>query len=316
MTQSISPSTPTDETPEASVLVVGYRSKPYIERCIEGALLASASESVEFLFIDCSDDGSEALVRGRFPSVRVLPFQGNLGFARGNNVLARHARGSKILLLNPDAFCRADEIAALLKVSRARPDAAVWSGITVLPSGAIDPGSMQPMLGALHLILGTLGLGSRVRPGAVKLDRPVPQSVPVVTGAFMLVRASIWTRLGGFDESFFMYAEEVDLCKRIARDGDILLCDPRIRLLHDTGSGARNSPTRILNRTRGNATFYDKHFGPVWSTVCKLLALVFALTRVVGGGIFRRKDLTSSYGPIILRPSAWWRGWRPEDEPR
>lgn len=305
-----------DGSPEASILVVGYRSKEYIARCLAGALQASEGESVEILFIDCSNDGSEALVRERFPSVRVLPFQGNLGFARGNNLLARAARGSKILLLNPDAFCRDREIASLLRMSRDQPHAHVWSGITILPNGKIDPGSMQPMLGARHLVLGMIGLGSRVRPGAVNLRRPSPQSVPVVTGAFMMVRAETWHRLGGFDESFFMYAEEVDLCKRVARDGDVLLCDPRIKLLHDTGSGARVTPTRILSRTRGNAMFYDKHFGPIWSTVCKLLALLFALSRVVGGWAVGRRDLTASYGPIVFQPSTWWSGWRPEDIPR
>ncbi|MFM7260865.1 MAG: glycosyltransferase family 2 protein [bacterium] len=297
-----------DHRPEASILIVGYRSKPYIERCLEGALRASEGESVEILFIDCSEDGSEALVRERFPSVRVLGYRGNLGFARGNNVLAQEARGRKLLLLNPDAFAERDEIAALLRLSRARPEAHAWAGITILPDGSIDGGSIQPMLGAIPLLLAMFGLAS-LRPGAADPKRREPQRVPVLTGAFMLVDAAVWNRLHGFDERFFMYAEEVDLCRRIAEAGGVLVCDPSIRMLHDTGSGERRTPARMLNRARGNATFYRKHFGPCRATLCKLLLLSHAFSRAAWGSLARRRAHAESFGAIVRQRRDWWDGW-------
>ena len=306
--RSMQPSSPQTGSPDVSILIVGYRSKPYIERCLGGALKSSAGERVEILFIDCSDDGSTELVRERFPSVHVHPFQGNLGFARGNNVLAREARGQRLLLLNPDAFAEHDEIAALLRLARSRPDARAWSGITILPDGSIDGGSIQPMLGALPLALALIGL-ARLRPGAADPRRRAPQPVPVLTGAFMLVDAATWRNLGGFDERFFMYAEEVDLCRRIADTGGVLLCDPSIRLLHDTGSGERRTPTRMLNRARGNATFYWKHFGPFWATICNLLQLLHAGSRTAWGKLTGRRGHAESFGAIVNRPHVWWNGW-------
>jgi GT2 family glycosyltransferase len=308
---TMSPTTPA-AAPEASVLIVGYRSKPYIERCIGGAIRASEGESVEILFLDCSDDGSEALVRERFPTVRILPYRGNLGFARGNNELAREARGRSVILLNPDAFAERDEISALMRLSREHPDAEAWSGITVLPDGSIDGGSIQPMLGALPLMLALFGLAG-LRPGATDPRNPTPQAAPVLTGAFMMVRATTWHRLGGFDEQFFMYAEEVDLCKRIADGGGGLLCDPRIRMLHDTGSGERRTPTRFLNRARGNATFYRKHFGPVWATACSALLYAHALSRATWGRLAGKRAHAESFGALVRRPSDWWHGWPPRD---
>jgi N-acetylglucosaminyl-diphospho-decaprenol L-rhamnosyltransferase len=305
------PSTPAD-MPEASILVVGYRSKPYIERCIAGAIRASEGESVEILFLDCSDDGSEALVRERFPTVRILPYQGNLGFARGNNVLAREARGRSVILLNPDAFAERNEISALMRLSREHPDAEAWAGITVLPDGSIDGGSIQPMLGALPLALALVGL-ARLRPGAAKLNVSRPQSVPVLTGAFMMVRAATWHRLGGFDERFFMYAEEVDLCKRIADGGGTLLCDPRIRMLHDTGSGDRRAASRLLNLSRGNATFYTKHYGPFWAHVCRILLLTHALTRFAFGVLSGSRGHRDGFGAVMWKRRDWWHGWPPRD---
>jgi GT2 family glycosyltransferase len=96
-----------------SVLIVGYRNLRHLDACIGGAIRSLEGVDGEILFIDCSNDGSEAFVRGRFPGVRVLPFAGNLGFGRGNNHLAREARGEYLLLLNPDTIPRADELARL-----------------------------------------------------------------------------------------------------------------------------------------------------------------------------------------------------------
>ncbi len=299
-----------ERRPEASILVVGYKSLPYIERCLSGALRSVNGRHVEILYIDCSDDGSEQFVRDRFPTIRVFPFQGNLGFARGNNVLAQHARGEKLLLLNPDAFAERDEISALLQFAQSHPDAHAWSGITILPDGSIDGGSIQPMLGATPLILALAGL-AKLRPGAADLRKQEPQSVPVLTGAFMLVDAAAWHRLGGFDEQYFMYAEEVDLCKRIAKGGGKLLCDPKIKLLHDTGGGERRTPTRILNRARGNATFYRKHYGPVWAFVCNSLLLLHATTRFAFGVLTGRRAHAESFGAMVRRPTDWWSGWPP-----
>ena len=299
--------------PEASILVVGYKSLPYIGRCLDGAIKSCGDEHVEFLFLDCSDDGSEQFVRDRFPSVRVLPFQGNLGFARGNNVLAKAALGQRLLLLNPDAFAERTEIFDLIQLAKSQPKAAAWAGMTMLPDGSIDGGSIQPMLGALPLFLALVGL-ARVRPGATNPRRLEPQRAPVLTGAFMMVRRDVWERLQGFDEQFFMYAEEVDLCKRITDDGGYLLCDPSIQLIHDTGSGERRTPTRLLNLATGNATFYRKHFGPLWANVCNSLQYLHACSRTIWGLLAGRRAYVESFGAVIRNPRQWWSGWPPNQK--
>lgn len=300
--------------PEVSVLVVGYKSIGYIARCLEGAIRSAGNEPFEFLFIDCSNDGSEAFVRERFPSVKVLPYQGNLGFARGNNVLAAIAKSRRLLLLNPDAFAESDELAALLAVARARPDAAAWGAINILPSGDFDGGSMQPMLGALPVAFAILGLAS-LRPGTASTTRLELQEVPVLSGAFMMIDAAVWKQLGGFDERFFMYAEEVDLCKRIADAGYALIVDPRIRILHDTGSGDRRNPQRLMNRARGNATFFRKHFGPTWAACCLWLQFLHAVTRLIGGTLTGKESIAAGFKPIVTQRSAWWNGWPGKKQP-
>jgi N-acetylglucosaminyl-diphospho-decaprenol L-rhamnosyltransferase len=302
--------------PAVSVLVVGYKSRGYIARCFEGAIKASAGCNAEFMFIDCSDDGSADLLAEKFPSVRVLPFQGNLGFARGNNVLAQHARGDKLLLLNPDVFCERDEIRALLQFADEEfadgyATAGAWGSVTVLPNGEVDGGCTQTMLGVLSAFLVLVGLGS-VRPGALRPHKLTPQRVPVLTGAFMLVRADLWRTLGGLDERYFMYAEEVDLCHRIASLGFEIWADPRIRVLHDTGSGAPKSGNRLVQLCTGNATFFDKHLGPLSSWIAKSLMWLNALTRFAWGWIRRKPDYLEGYGAVLGRRREWWNGWPTE----
>lgn len=297
-----------DTRPAASILIVGYRSLARIERCIEGAIRSAAGEHVEILLIDCSDDGTEALVLDRFPQVRIVPSRGNLGFARAANLLAREARGRCILLLNPDAFARSDEISALIALSRRHPDANALGGICVDREGGIDPGSLQPMPGVRSLLYALVGL-SRLRRGVADPARATPQAVHVLNGAFMMIRSDAWQRLGGFDERFFLYGEETDLCKRITDAGGTLLCDPAIRMLHEVGGGERRSPARLLNRSRGYATFLLKHHGPVGAWCGRFLLLLHASSRLMAGTVSGQQGHFGNFAVIVRRRREWWFGW-------
>lgn len=109
------------------------------------------------------------------------------------------------------------------------------------------------------------GLGRLCR-GALPLDAGSPQRVPVISGAFLLIRRSLWSELGGFDPRFTLYSEEVDLCKRVADRGLELWADPGIEMLHDCGSGDPTCPRRRTRVLKGVATYLRKHHGPLAAT--------------------------------------------------
>lgn len=294
------------------MLVVGFRSRDYILRCLRAAMRSADGESCEFLFHDCSDDGSAALVASELPMVRVIPHLGNLGFGGGNNALAQHARGSRFLLLNPDAFADGDQIAALIRTARRNSDAVAWGGVPVGPDGSADSvcGDRLPSLARLAARI--LGFGTRARlpEGRATID------VESLSGAFMMVDADAWRAIGGFDTRFFLYAEELDLCKRLLAGGDRMVLDLRCSILHDTGGGERRSPTRFVNRARGNATYMRKHWGPLGAEIGCALQLLHAAARLVlacpgtpGGrgasGAARRNSLWA----VLRERQAWWDGW-------
>ena len=308
---------PTNTSMRVSVLIVGYRNLRHLDACIGGAIRSLEGVDGEILFIDCSNDGSEAFVRGRFPGVRVLPFAGNLGFGRGNNHLAREARGEYLLLLNPDTIPRADELARLVALADAHPRAGACGGRCVFPSGQPDLGSHQPMLDVRGMVLAALGL-AKLRSGALPLDARAPQRVAVISGAFMLVRRTLWEQLGGFDELFFMYTEEVDLCRRIADTGHELWADPSIVMIHDAGSGDPDNPKKRLQLLRGNATFFRKHYAPFAASVgCmamlanEAIRLAYARTLLRVLNPARAKALGDRCAHAVRNRAEWWPGWPP-----
>lgn len=308
------------QAPQISVLIVGYNNRRHIDACIGGALRGLAGIPHEVLFVDCSDDGSESHVRNTYPSVRVLRYSGNLGFGRGNNELAKIATGSYLLLLNPDTRPNGSELVRLLEFARSHPGAGAWGGTTVLPDGEPDPGSHQPMLTVGSRIASIFGIGSpfsrRLLPRST-----APQRVDVISGAFFLLQRETWIRIGGFDPLFFLYAEEVDLCRRIADLGLELWVDPSIVLVHDGGSGDGFSRQRQINTLRGNATYFIKHCGPVMSAIARAAMLLTEIRRLlVAASIdlaLRPRSASARFtrsAAAVRGLSEWWNGW-PQPRP-
>lgn len=307
---------------DVSVLIVGYGSKDLMDGCLRGLFAHTAGVAMEVLFLDCSNDGSVELIAERFPRVRLIPNTENLGFGRGNNVLAREARGEYVLLLNPDTLVEDNAVGRLVGFARSRPDGGVWGGLTVLPTGEIDPGCRQPAPGLRSTFLRLVGRAERAN-APVALDSDAPVEVASPSGAFMMLRRETWEELGGFDESFFMYCEETDLCHRVRQAGRKVLLDPGARVVHLVGGGAAESPKRMMALTRGAAHFNRKHFGPLSCAADHTMRWLISFSRYAAGwlaspviGAERGRKLRRRHADIVLHPGRWWRGWSPPAVPR
>ncbi|MEM1109246.1 MAG: glycosyltransferase family 2 protein [Planctomycetota bacterium] len=303
---------------DVSVLIVGYGSKDLMDDCLRGLYEHTAGVEMEVLFLDCSDDGSVELIAERFPQVRLIPNTENLGFGRGNNVLAREARGEFVLLLNPDTLVEDNAVGRLVEFALSRPDGGVWGGLTVLPTGEIDPGCRQPAPGLRSTLLRLVGRAERAN-APVTLESTEPIEVASPSGAFMMLRRETWDQLGGFDESFFMYCEETDLCYRVKQAGHKVLLDPKSRIVHLVGSGAAESPKRMLALTKGATHFNRKHFGRLFCAADHTLRWMISFTRYAAGwlalpviGAERGRKLRQRHADIVFHPGSWSRGWPPQ----
>ena len=280
------------------VVIVSYRSKSLLRECLSSLYEHSPGRPMEVIVVDnASGDGTVEMVADEFPEAEVIEADGNLGFATATNIGIRAGSGEYVLALNPDVRVTAGALDRLLGVLDDRAEVGVVGGRLELPDGRVDHATARPF----PTVLGTLGhftgLARRERvPVSLALYRAVPEEagpVDLVCGACMLMRRSALDEVGAFDEGYWMYIEDIDLCYRLALAGWTTWYEPSARLLHVKGgtAGPRRSPGVVWAFHRGMARFYRKHYA---STRPKLVnALVYggiaakvALSLV--GGSFRR----------------------------
>jgi len=259
------------------------------------------------LLINNASDGLEAFIAERYPWVRVIENDENLGFAAGNNRLANLARGRFLLLLNPDTWHDGPAIDTLVEFVQSTPDGGLWGGVTLLPDGRIDPGCDQCLPTLWNVLLQSLKLGRFCRRGPSR-DQPFEAEVPVISGAYMLARAEAWRQIGGFDPAFVMYSDEADLCTRMRRAGYKVYMTSRSRITHNVGSGRPNHPGRLVARARGRMTYFHKHAGTLTTTVVGAMMWLRFLMRWLALKA-RHPDRAAGHDVLWRRPGQWWGGW-------
>ncbi|MFM9828073.1 MAG: glycosyltransferase family 2 protein [Sphingomonas sp.] len=300
--------------PAVSILIVGYNSAAHIVDCIGSIERWVTGCRYEIVLIDNGDGSTEAVVRAQFPSVLIVPSQGNIGFGAGCNRVAAQARADKLLFLNPDTKLTDDAVSALLAFSAERPGAGAWGGRTVSDAGVFDGGNLILLPSFSRLLVATLGLSRIFGPTIAFEAETAPSEVDVLCGGFFMMDRTIWARLGGFDESFFLYSEEVDLFFRLKAAGLQAWVTPAARIVHDVGSGGAQSPARIRYRTAGQMHFIRKYWSVpgmlvagavIWAGAAARYAAGLALGRTSG----RFRALRDAYGPLVRNPGLWFFGY-------
>jgi GT2 family glycosyltransferase len=264
---------------DLSVLIVTYNSRHLLDTLLDGLARELAPLRAEVVLVDnASHDGSADHVAVHHPWVRLVRSEHNLGFAAGNNLAARHAQGRVLLMLNPDALPEPRAIA--LGLSRLWSDTRVGlAGARLIDEdGTTQPsGRLFPNLVREFIVLS--GLAARYPQsrlwGAMDrtwADPAQPAQVDWVPGAFALMPHALFDRLGGFDERFFLYYEEVDLCRRVQDAGYRVMLWPDLRVQHIGGESARTvqggtvsraGSQLTLWRARSGLLYYRKNHGAV-----------------------------------------------------
>src|SRR5688500_365091 len=218
--------------PDVSVVVVTHNALPWLEACLESV------RGEETIVVDnASTDGTVALVRERFPDVRVVE-QGNLGLAAGWNVGVARGGGRYVLLLNADAWLREGALAALVAFADEHPEAAVVGPRLLNPDGSLQRSVRGfPTLWRLateYLFLRKLAPRSELLNGfyAGGFEHDEVREAEFLMGACMLVRREAVDAVGPLDESFFLFAEESDWCYRFVQAGWKVLFFPGAECVH------------------------------------------------------------------------------------
>ena len=260
--------------PRLSIVIVTYNSSHEIDACLASLLAHPPSTEHETLIVDnASTDGTAAAVRRRWPHVRVMDQDANIGFAGAGNVGLRQTRGELVLLLNPDTTVPAGALDALVASLDARPDAAVVGPRLVDAGGRVEL-SFGRMIGPLaELRQKLLVAGNRrgtpcIGPYVNRLTHRA-REVDWVSGACLLVRRADAEAAGWLDERYFMYAEDVDFCAAIRARGRRVLFAPDAEIVHLRGQSVASMP-RVVEAAyrRSQLAFYAKHH-PRWVPVLR-----------------------------------------------
>lgn len=244
-----------------SVLIVSYNVQHLLRRCI-----ASVAEHEVIVVDNASSDGTVEMVRREFPDIKLIAWEQNRGFSAAVNAGAKLATGDVFLLLNPDAEVPAGAASRMVAAIDANPKA--WAmGFRQVDADGNFQLAMGPRPG-LIVELGRKLLQNRLDKGDLALgqliDR-VTQAGPVawVAGSSLLVRRDAFERVGGFDETFFLYFEDIDFCLRLAQAGGVVYYDPYVTVVHHRGASARRDSGLAAKAYRESQLwFWEKHRGP------------------------------------------------------
>jgi GT2 family glycosyltransferase len=248
-----------------SIIIVSFNARADLERCLGSLRTPPPAAPHEILVVDNgSTDGSADAAR-RWPDVRVIEAGANLGFARANNLGIRASTGMNILLLNSDTVVPPGAIDGLLAELERDSDVAVVGPRLVDGAGHAEL-SFGRMIGPLN----ELRQKRLARSGAVDALTRQRQAPDWVSGACLLVRRADAEAVGGLDERYFMYTEDVDFCAAIRARGRRILFTPEVEIVHLRGRSAAGAlaATREHYR-RSQIAFYEKHH-PTWAPLLRV----------------------------------------------
>ncbi|MBT6618972.1 MAG: glycosyltransferase, partial [Gemmatimonadetes bacterium] len=262
-----------------SVVFLSYNTRDLTEQALRTVLDAAEGMAVEVFVADnASVDGSAEMVAEKFPQVKLIRNESNVGFAAGNNVALRRVVGEYVLIINTDTIVRRDTLSAMVDFLDAHPEAGACGCKILDPDGTLQLDSRRGFPTPLAAFCKMSGL-SRLFPDhpvishyhMTYLDPERTEEVEVISGSCMMVRKTAMDQVGLLDEDYFMYGEDIDWCYRIHQAGWKIYYVPTTEIIHFRGESGRGVPLRILYRkSQAMSIFVNKHmaqrfrFFPLW----------------------------------------------------
>jgi O-antigen biosynthesis protein len=263
-----------------SVIIVSYNVKEFLHQTLLSVQKAAKGINCEIWVVDnASLDGTAAFIKRSFPEVKLIANKENLGFGKANNQALKDASGKYVLFLNPDTIVQDDTFTKMIRYMDANEQIGL-SGCKILNAdGTLQAACRRSMPTPGVAIPKMLGL-SRLFPKSrffgrynlTYLDPDESYSVDAVSGSFMFARTALMQELGGFDEAFFMYGEDLDLCYRVKKAGFDVWYAAETSIIHYKGESSRFAPfDSIVAFYKAMDIFVAKHFSQSYSLIFTIL---------------------------------------------
>ena len=311
------------QDPAVTILVISYNTREMTLECLRSIAQQTRTPHEVILLDNASHDGSAAAVAAEFPQVRLMAETTNHGFAKGNNLGAMQARGEYLLLLNPDTVVLDQAIDRLMAFAQDQPQAMIWGGRTLYGDRRLNPTSCWQKMTLWSVFCTTTGLSSALRGSPVfnpegygNWQRDTVREVDIVTGAFFLMKRSVWNDLGGFDLRYVMYGEEADLCLRARALGARPQITPEATIIHYVGASEQVRGSKIVMLLKAKLLLIRDHF-PAWQQApATWMFRLWPLTRFWAASLAARLkggsgavERAAGWKDVWTRRAEWWQGY-------
>jgi N-acetylglucosaminyl-diphospho-decaprenol L-rhamnosyltransferase len=234
---------------DISIIIVSYNTAQLTMDCLTSLQTCGGLEKEIFVVDNCSTDNSVALIRERFPAVKVIANQLNRGFGAANNQALPHCLARYVIFLNPDTTICKDTLQKAVFYMDENLHIGLAGAKILNPDGTLQPSVSYRYPGEKFADSELAGLAGKIA---------------CVMGAFMIARKELITQIGGFDEDFFLYGEDQDLCWRIRQKGFSIGHIEEARVYHWGGQSEAQTPPAAIyaKKIKAEYLFYQKHYLP------------------------------------------------------
>lgn len=300
-----------------SVIIVHYKVKERLFECLSSIYQHSKNVSFEIIVVDNDEvKNIQKDLFNKFPKVKYIPSPKNVGYGAGNNLGVKNASGEFIFVLNPDTLLTNNVLKILSDFLDKKSKYAIAAPLLLDENKKIYPLQGTEVLSPLKAIF-SLSVINKVFPNNIfaknywlkNWTKKEVKNVGTVPGTAFLIRKDIFKKVGGFDEKFFLYFEEHDICLRILKRGLLIAMNPEAKIIHHWGKSTSKS-TKNINKIFNESRFYyfKKNFGLVAAILVELFlrlgkTQIVLMAAILLGAFLRFYEINQTF---YLIPDAGW----------
>lgn len=286
------------ESMDLSIIIPSFNTKNLLDRCLQSIMNSLRSSNIQYEIIvvdNASNDGTRELLKSKYPRVKTILNNFNMGYSRSNNHAIKEAKGMYIFLLNSDTVVLNDGIEQLFLYCKNHPKS--FTGAKLLnenmtPQPSCGPFYTLPVVGLMLFAKGDYWGATRSSPNET-------QRVDWASGACLMGQKSSFLDVGLFDESIFMYMEDIEFLYRARKKGYVAFFYPAAQCIHTGAASSVDRQTPVVNIYRGLRYFYEKHRSPRALSILQAMLWAKALLAIQLGRIIGRRDLVQTYEEAV-----------------
>ncbi len=272
-----------------SIIIVNYNVQYFLEQCLLSVQKAVSKINAEIMVVDNnSKDGSREMIMTKFPNVSLIVNKDNFGFSRANNQGVEQATGEFILILNPDVILAEDTLENVLSFVEEQSNIGAVGVRFIDGTGNILP-ECKRNIPTIKISTHKL-LGDSKNYYASHIPEKEIRKVEILTGAFMLMKREVYLKVGGFDEDYFMYGEDIDLSYKLIKSGYQNYYYGQTTIIHYKGESTVKDISYLINFYGAMQIFYKKHYNV--NSVYNLLSKFAIKTMIILKKISIEKKLS------------------------